>query len=333
MKAFVADKLVNVDLNVLNFIFTYLPCLNDLSLMNSSPLWGIDLGGTKIEGVILPSLDDPKPVIRMRIDTEGHLGYEHVIQQISKLIEQMKLASGLDPSAIGFGTPGILDPVLKTMKNCNSTSLNGKPLQCDLEKKLGVRVELANDANCFALAETHWGVVKEKQPDARMVFGIIMGTGVGGGIVFEGKIWNGKHGIAGEWGHNFLHESGGPCYCGRNGCVETVLSGTGLQRYYKEISGREKKLSQIVQDLSDPFAKQTMDRLHEYFGKAVSVVTNILDPDVIVIGGGVGNVESLYDEGVMSLSKYIFNNRLSVPILKPSLGDSAGVFGAAALVA
>jgi predicted NBD/HSP70 family sugar kinase len=333
MKAFVADKLVNVDLNVLNFNFTYLTCLNDLIKMNSLPLWGIDLGGTKIEGVILPSLADPKPILRMRIDTEGHLGYEHIIQQISVLIGKMKSSSGLTPSSIGFGTPGVLDPVLKTMKNCNSTSLNGMPLQCDLEKKLGVPVVLANDANCFALAETHWGVVKEKQPDAKMVFGIIMGTGVGGGIVFEGKLWNGKHGIAGEWGHNFLHESGGPCYCGKTGCVETVLSGPGLQRYYKEISGQEKKLNQIVRDLDDPFAKKTVARLHEYFGKAVSVITNILDPDVIVIGGGVGNIESLYHEGVTSLSKYIFNNRLSVPILKPSLGDSAGVFGAAALVA
>ena len=219
------------------------------------------------------------------------------------------------------------------MKNCNSTSLNGQPLKKDIEEKLGISFELANDANCFALAETHWGVVKEKAPDARMVFGIIMGTGVGGGLVMDGKVWNGKHGIAGEWGHNYLDQSGGPCYCGKVGCVETILSGPGLQRYYASISGQEKKLKDIVKDHDDPHARATLERLHEYFGRAVSYLTNILDPDVIVIGGGVGNIDSIYTDGVAALGKYIFNNRLDVPVLKPSLGDSAGVFGAAALVA
>ena len=166
-----------------------------------------------------------------------------------------------------------------------------------------------------------------------MVFGIIMGTGVGGGLVMDGKVWNGKHGIAGEWGHNYLDQSGGPCYCGKVGCVETILSGPGLQRYYASISGQEKKLKDIVKDHDDPHARATLERLHEYFGRAVSYLTNILDPDVIVIGGGVGNIDSIYTDGVAALGKYIFNNRLDVPVLKPSLGDSAGVFGAAALVA
>ncbi|MFN5937667.1 MAG: ROK family protein, partial [Sphingobacteriales bacterium] len=182
--------------------------------------------------------------------------------------------------------------------------------------------------------ETHWGVVKERAPDAKMVFGIIMGTGVGGGIVLDGKVWGGKHGIAGEWGHNFLDESGGPCYCGKNGCVETILSGPGLERFYKKISGEEKTLKEIVAEAdANVFAEQTLDRLHLYFGKALSSITNMLDPDVIIIGGGVGNISSIYTKGVECLSKYIFNNRLDVPVLKPSLGDSAGVFGAAALVA
>lgn len=206
----------------------------------TQPIWGMDLGGTKVEGVILPSLNDPKPIIRNRIDTESHKGYDHIVGQIVKLVEQISKDSGLMPSAIGIGTPGVLDPILHTMKNCNSTALNGNPLKADLEKRLGIRIELANDANCFALAETHWGVVKEKAPEAQMVFGIIMGTGVGGGIVMNGKVWNGKHGIAGEWGHNFLDASGGPCYCGKEGCVERVLSGTGLQNYYQSISGSEK---------------------------------------------------------------------------------------------
>jgi fructokinase len=300
------------------------------------PLWGIDLGGTKIEGVILPSLDDPKPVLRTRIDTQAAKGYQHIIQQIYTLVEQMKDQSGLEPSHIGFGTPGVLDPILQTMKNCNSTALNGMPLYRDLQSALGVPVTLANDANCFALAETHWGIVKQKAPDAKLVFGIIMGTGVGGGIVMEGKIWNGRHGIAGEWGHNFLDESGGPCYCGKTGCVETILSGPALQRYYKTITGNALSLKEIVAHYrsgKDPAAIDTIHRLNHFFGKAVSVVTNMLDPDVMIVGGGVGNIETIYTDGLQSLNHFIFNNRVDVPILKPSLGDSAGVFGAAALVA
>ena len=302
----------------------------------TQPLWGIDLGGTKIEGAIVPSLDNPQPILRTRIDTEGHKGYEHVIYQIDKLVQMMKQQSGLQPASIGLGTPGVLDPILQTMKNCNSTALNGQPLKKDLEAKLGIPCVLANDANCFALAETHWGVVKEKAPDARMVFGIIMGTGVGGGLVVDGHVWNGKHGIGGEWGHNFLDESGGPCYCGKSGCVETVLSGPGLQRYYKSVTGSMLSLKDILAHSlqgNDQAAIKTIDRLNHYFGKAVSVIVNMLDPDVIVVGGGVGNIDSIYTAGIESLNTYIFNNRVDVPILKPSLGDSAGVFGAAALVA
>jgi predicted NBD/HSP70 family sugar kinase len=301
----------------------------------SSPLWGIDLGGTKIEGVILPSLDDARPLLRTRIDTEASKGYAHIIQQINTLISRMKEASGLQPTKIGFGTPGVLDPRLQTMKNSNSTQLNDQPLQKDLEEILGLPVVLANDANCFALAETHWGVVKQQVPDAQIVFGIIMGTGVGGGIVINGQVWNGKHGIAGEWGHNFLDGSGGPCYCGKTGCVEKVLSGPALQQYYKNLTGTSLSLKEIVAagKAGETAAVQTLDRLAHFFGKAVSVVTNLLDPDVIIVGGGVGNIDVVYDAGVASLKKYIFNNSLEVPVLKPALGDSAGVFGAAALVA
>ena len=302
----------------------------------SQPIWGFDLGGTKIEGVILPSVHDPKPILRKRIDTEAQHGYQHIVGQIIKLTELMKAESGLQPAAIGIGTPGVLDPILLTMKNCNSTALNGQPLLRDVQDGLQIPVALANDANCFALAETHWGVVKEKAPDARMVFGIIMGTGVGGGIVIEGKVWNGKHGIAGEWGHNFLDESGGPCYCGKIGCVEKVLSGPSLQKYYQSLSGKEASLKQIVQAArheSEDHATKTIDRLCHYFGKAVSVVIDILDPDVIVVGGGVGNIDEVYTRGYDKIREFIFNNRVDVPVLKPSLGDSAGVFGAAALVA
>jgi fructokinase len=302
----------------------------------SQPLWGIDLGGTKIEGAILPSLNDPVPIIRTRVDTESSKGYEHILWQIEKLVKQMQDLSGLTPTKIGFGTPGVLDPILQTMKNCNSTALNGRPLKKDLEDLLKIPVVLANDANCFALAETHWGVVKENYPDSSMVFGIILGSGVGGGIVFDGKVWNGCHGIAGEWGHNYLDDSGGACYCGKTGCVETIISGPALQRFYASITGNSITLKEIVlrhQQNTDEAATQTIQRLCRFFGKAVSVVTNLLDPDVIVVGGGVGNIDVIYTEGLNSLKEFIFNNRVDVPVLKPRLGDSAGVFGAAALVA
>jgi predicted NBD/HSP70 family sugar kinase len=240
------------------------------------------------------------------------------------------------PERIGFGTPGVLDPVLQTMKNCNSTALNGMPLKKDLEDILKLPVVLANDANCFALAETHWGAVKQKAPESRMVFGIILGTGVGGGIVMDEKIWTGRHGIAGEWGHNFLDESGGPCYCGKSGCVETVISGPALERYYEGITGKKIRLKEIVarhEQGTDDAASKTIHRLCHFFGKAVSVVTNLLDPDVLVIGGGVGNIDAIYTQGLQSLKQFIFNNAVEVPVIKPILGDSAGVFGAAALVA
>ena len=298
-------------------------------------IWGIDLGGTKIEGVVLESLDNPTPIIRTRVDTEASQGYDHIIEQIGRLVKELEKQSGLKPAAIGMGTPGVLDPTLQTMKNSNTTVLNGRPLQKDLQDRLGLPFVLANDANCFALAEARLGVVREKAPYAQLVFGIIMGTGVGGGIVMDGKIWNGRHGIGGEWGHNFLDESGGPCYCGKVGCVETVIAGPALERYYTSLTGDKIKLKEIDarhKAGSDAAADKTIERLCHFFGKSVSVITNMLDPDVIVVGGGVGNLDDIYTRGLSELGRFIFNNRVEVPLLKPSLGDSAGVFGAAALV-
>jgi fructokinase len=302
----------------------------------SQPLWGIDLGGTKIEGVILESIHHPHPIVRTRVDTESARGYDHILDRIDYLIADMEQRSGLKPNAIGFGTPGVLDPALRVMKNCNTVVLNGKPLEDDLSTRLRIPVVLANDANCFALAETHWGVVSREMPGARMVFGIIVGTGVGGGLVIDGKIWGGHHGIGGEWGHNFLDESGGACYCGKTGCVETVISGPATERYYRELTGHSLPLKEIVARGaagSDAAATATIARLCHFFGKGISVVTNLLDPDVIVVGGGVGNIDALYSLGLKELGRFIFNNRVEVPLLKPCLGDSAGVFGAAALVA
>lgn len=301
--------------------------------MSTTNLWGIDLGGTKVEGAILKSASDPQVIFRDRLPTEGHKGYEHILNQIKLVVEKMEKAAGYKPKKIGMGTPGTLDPGLGVMKNSNSTSLNGKPLKVDLEKMLGIEFQMANDANCFALAEANMGAAKEKYPNAKVVFGVIMGTGVGGGLVVDGKVINGLQGIGGEWGHNFLDESGGPCYCGKSGCVEKVLAGPALERYYQSVSGTSKNLKEVY-DLylaGDKAAQQTMERMTHFFGLALSVVVNIVDPDVIVIGGGVGNIDLIYSEGVESLKKYVFNNRLDTPVLKPKLGDSAGVFGAAFL--
>lgn len=308
---------------------------NKKSAVDKNSLWGIDMGGTKIEGVILKSAQKPEILFRDRVPTGAENGYPHILSQVEKIVSMMKKETGFKPSRIGFATPGILDPKLGLMKNCNSVAMNGQPMKGDLEKLLGIKIEIANDADCFALAEARHGVVKEQFPEARVVFGVIMGTGVGGGIVVDGRPIVGLQGIAGEWGHNFLDESGGPCYCGKSGCVENVISGPALEKYYFNETGNKKPLKDIValaESKVDPTAQKTMIRLVEFFGKGLSVIINILDPDVIVIGGGVGNIDLLYDRGLDSLRKYVFNNRLDTPIVRPLLGDSAGVFGAAFLV-
>lgn len=301
-------------------------------------LWGIDLGGTKIEGVVLESRANPRPLARLRIPTEAHLGYEHICQQIKKLVELLRAETGLAPEYVGMGHPGTLDPVIGAMKNANTTVLNGRPLDRDLEQLLGVPVRMANDANCFAVAEALMGAVPEALPGAEVVFGVILGTGVGGGWVVGGKVLNGRQGLGGEWGHNVLDENGEPCYCGKNGCVEAVISGPALERFYEKTSGQKRPLREIVERAEagdDPAAVQTLDRLVHYFGKAVAVPINMIDPDVIVLGGGVGNIARLYTDGVAEARKYIFDTRpekrLETIFLRPKLGDSAGVFGAALL--
>jgi predicted NBD/HSP70 family sugar kinase len=302
--------------------------------------WGIDLGGTKIEGVVLTAPSPDAVVIRKRIDTEAHKGYDHIMSQIVRLIDMLKAETGYQPEQVGFATPGTFDPARQTMKNCNTTVLNGKPMKQDLARMLSVPVEVANDANCFALAEATMGIVPDVVPNYQTVFGVIMGTGVGGGVVIKGKdgqpfVLNGLQGIGGEWGHNILEENGYPCYCGKRGCNEQVISGPALQRYYHQVSGEERTMEDIMNRYkagNDLAASQTVNRLLEYFGRSVSVIVNILDPDAIVLGGGLGNIDLLYTEGVERAKKYVFNSReLNTPFLKPKLGDSAGVFGAAML--
>lgn len=297
-------------------------------------LWGIDLGGTKIEGVILKSKAQPKVLLRKRIATEADKGYKHITKRIQFLVNEMAKEIGHRPLSIGIGTPGSTDPETGLLKNSNSTNLNQKPLLADLKDLLDIPVMMANDANCFAIAETQMGIAKDVDPNAKVVFGVIMGSGVGGGLVVDGQVWNGKHGIAGEWGHIFLDEKGEDCYCGKHGCVETILAGKALERYYRKISGVEKKLKQIIEErTTDKFAKKTYDRLIYFFGKGLSVIINTIDPDVIVIGGGVGNISNLYEEGIESVKRFTFNPDMKTPIVKPKLGDSAGVFGAAFLTA
>lgn len=292
-------------------------------------LWGIDLGGTKIEGVVVDRMDPTRTLYRTRIDTEASLGYEHILKRIAHLVEVMALKVGERPAAIGIGAPGALRPGSGTMMNANTTCLNGRPLQADLQGLLGIPCTVTNDANCFALAEALHGAAR----GAKLVFGTIMGTGVGGGIVFEGRVWPGRQGIAGEWGHMILEPDGNPCYCGKRGCVETVLSGPSLERYYKKCSSKTRTLKEIVASAQqDEFARATLNRLYEQFGKAIAQVINVLDPEVVVLGGGVGNVPGLAERGMEEARKWVFQPEPDLKFLVPKLGDSAGVFGAALLV-
>ncbi|MAR16227.1 MAG: sugar kinase [Flammeovirgaceae bacterium] len=295
-------------------------------------LLGIDLGGTKIEGIVLKSKENPEEVIRHRVDTEEEKGYSQVISNIKSLVDSIENRINHKFNKLGIGTPGTIDPETGLLKNSNSQCLNGMPIQKDLSKTLGKTILIQNDANCFALAETLLGSVKDQYPNAKNVFGIIIGTGVGGGVIIDGKTLYGSQGIGGEWGHTIVTDNGDKCYCGKRGCVETVISGRALQIYYNKISGKKLKFEEIYAiKNSDSDAKKTLERLIKYFGKGLSNVVNIIDPEVIVLGGGLSNIDELYTEGYKELKKYVFNPTFKTPLLKPKLGDSAGVYGAALL--
>lgn len=293
--------------------------------------WGFDLGGTKIEGVILD--ENNRVVLRKRIPTEADKGYQHVLSQVHSLLSMMVKETGLSPEKIGIGTPGSTDPATGLLKNCNAQALNKKPFHKDLQETTGLEITMVNDANCFALAETKMGAVPEVEGNPEVVFGVIMGSGVGGGIVIDGKLINGRKGNSGEWGHSFLDDSGGTCYCGNTGCVETILAGPHLEDYYESLTGLRKSLKDIAKlhEAGDEHARTTINRLIHFFGKGLANIVNILDPDVIVLGGGVSNLDILYTQGVEEVKKYVFNPTFDTPIVRPRLGDSAGVFGAAFL--
>jgi fructokinase len=296
-------------------------------------IWGIDLGGTKIEGVVLSPQNLALPLCRVRVPTESAKGYEHILSQIQHLIKQMSSdVGGALPDEIGMGLPGAFDHNINAMKNSNTTVLNGKNVPKDLMTRLGVSVVTANDANCFALAEARLGAGR----GASVAFGVIIGTGVGGGLVIDGKIINGKQSIAGEWGHLCIDETAPKNYSGIPGVVESFISGPALEKFYESLSGKPLRLEEIAEQHdagNNPHATATINRLTHYFGRSLSAIINIIDPDVIIVGGGVGNIDALYTDGIESLKKFVFNTRLDTRIVKPELGDSAGVFGAAMLVA
>jgi len=297
-------------------------------------IWGIDLGGTKIEGAVLDSAALDRPLCRLRVPTESEQGYGHIRSQIARLIKMIQVESGLPlPKRIGMGTPGVIDPRTGALKNSNTQCLNGQPLLNDLEADLGVNVLLANDANCFALAEATLGAAR----GFPTVFGVILGTGVGGGIVVDGRVLNGCHGIAGEWGQIVLDPNGPLSNYGTRGTVEALIAGPGLERFYAEQSGQTRRLKEIVARAGtneDPHAVATIGRLTDTFAQAIGLIIDVLDPHAIVLGGGVGNIDALYTgETRRKITAAIFNPTFDAALLRPTLGDSAGVFGAAMLTA
>jgi len=284
---------------------------------------GVDLGGTKIEGLCL---DDNLQIIqRKRIPTNQQNGYHSIVESILSLTEV--LTKDISNYSMGVCTPGAISKKTGLIKNSNTQCLIGMPLKDDLEKSLGKKITMENDANCFAMAEATIGAAT----DYGVVFGVILGTGVGGGIVIDGKIHRGRTYIAGEWGHHTLHQNGNRCYCGRFGCVETYISGTALEKRWNELTGRTEPLTSIIQNLSSDSAQQWKREFLENFGVGLANVIDILDPDAIVLGGGVSNVDFLYTEGRNAVYGQVFSDLVDTPILKNKLGDSAGVFGAALL--
>ena len=319
--------------------------------MTARPLRiGVDLGGTKTEAVVVRlGGADPEVLARRRIPTGAALGYDHIVEHTRALVASVAEDAGLDAGAfasvgVGVGMPGSVTrrhvdgtpSDVPLVKNSNTTVLNGRPFRGDLARALGkTDIAFANDANCFALAEAVWGAARS----ARVSFGVILGTGVGGGVVLrdEGRVraWEGAQSVAGEWGHVVLDPSGGaPCYCGRRGCIETYLAGPAIERAYAERGGRAGlRLAEIAElaKEGDRIASALLTERLEIFGRALSIIVNVLDPDVIVLGGGVSNLEVLYDDGLKALRRWVFNDDLLTRVVKNELGDSAGVLGAALL--
>lgn len=286
---------------------------------------GIDLGGTKIEGIVVD--DRGGEIFRKRIDTQQEHGYWHILERICGLHGELLANIHGQPHTFGIGTPGAISRRTGLLKNSNTVCLNGQPLKADLEKLLGRPIAIQNDANCFAMAEALRGAGCGKD----LVFGVIMGTGCGGGIVHKGEVLTGRQAIAGEWGHTSIAPEGPRCYCGQRGCVETYISGGGAEARYAEQFGVKKSFREIEKDFyaGDANAVEFMKNFFRNFGRAMANLIDVLDPDMVVIGGGVSNFEALYQEGIAEVANFVFSDSLETPIVKHQLGDSAGVIGAA----
>lgn len=290
---------------------------------------GIDLGGTKIEIIVLDT--EGKTLLRERVATpQGD--YAGILATIAGLVTQAEARLG-PAASIGIGTPGALSRATGLLKNSNSTCLNGQPLLEDLRARLGRDVRIANDANCFALSEAVDGAAA----GAAVVFGVIIGTGTGAGIVVNGQLLTGPNAIAGEWGHNPLpwpadDERPGPvCYCGKSGCIETFLSGPGLVADHARHTGISCTAEQIVRlvEQGDDASRATLARYCDRLARALAHIINVLDPDVIVLGGGMGQIPSLYTEIPRRWGAYVFSDRVDTRLVAPKHGDSSGVRGAA----
>ena len=292
---------------------------------------GIDLGGTKISGIALGA--DGVTHAYERIDTPSG-DYQATLYAILELLQTLE-AQTHTVKSVGIGTPGALSPATGLLRNSNSTCLNQKPLQADLEKLLAKKVLMANDADCFTLSEAKDGAATT----ARSVFGIILGTGVGGGLVINGELIQGINAIAGEWGHNPLpwmnpsEYPGESCYCGKTGCIETFLSGPGMSRhFYLETGQRIEAKDLVALAESEAQAVQYLDVYIDRLSRALAGIINILDPDVIVLGGGLSNIDALYEKVPGCWGQYVFSDRVETRLLKNFHGDDSGVRGAALLV-
>jgi len=292
-------------------------------------LIGIDLGGTKIEGIALSESGDE--LLRKRVPTPAS-DYPATLNAIKALVDEIE--SSLDMlGTVGVGTPGAISPASGLLKNSNSVCMNGKPVLEDLIRLLNREVRIANDANCFALSEATDGAAAGED----VVFGVIAGTGTGAGIVVRGHVLDGPNAIAGEWGHNPLpwpldNERPGPsCYCGKHGCIETWLSGPGMSRDFLELSGSALDAKQIVELATngDNTAELCLRHYQDRMARSLAHVINILDPDVIVLGGGMGNIQQLYSSVPEQWGQYVFSDRVDTRLLAPKYGDSSGVRGAA----
>lgn len=298
---------------------------------------GVDLGGTKIEGILLDR--DGDVAEKIRVSTPGG-NYEQTVGAVCDVVDQLQQISGPSQLSIGIGTPGTLKPEnddgLELMKNCNSICLNGKPLKRDIEERLGREVRVENDANCFALSEACYGA----GASARTVFGVILGTGTGGGIVIDKRLHTGPNRIAGEWGHNCIPSSvreligqDRQCYCKRENCNETVLSGRGLRQTHLELTGNELEATEIARlaGLEDGGALRSLRVYSMQLARCLSTVVNLLDPDMIVLGGGLSNIAQLYRQVPEQMRAHVFTDEMLTQVVPPSFGDASGAIGAACL--